>query len=41
MKIAVDVMGGDHAPEVVIQGIERARDQWSDLNFNIAIGYPF
>lgn len=33
MKIAVDVMGGDHAPEVVIQGIERARDQWSDLNF--------
>lgn len=33
MKIAVDTMGGDHAPEVVIKGVERARDEFSDLEF--------
>lgn len=33
MKIAVDAMGGDHAPEVVIRGVEQARDQWPDLEF--------
>ncbi|HJA46469.1 MAG TPA: phosphate acyltransferase PlsX [Candidatus Limosilactobacillus excrementigallinarum] len=33
MKIAVDVMGGDHAPQVIIEGIENARDQFNDLEF--------
>nr|WP_318531102.1 phosphate acyltransferase PlsX [Lapidilactobacillus achengensis] len=33
MKIAVDAMGGDHAPAVVIKGVEQARDQWPDLEF--------
>ncbi|MBA1434872.1 phosphate acyltransferase PlsX [Bombilactobacillus bombi] len=33
MKIAVDTMGGDHAPEVIVQGVERARDQFDDLQF--------
>lgn len=33
MKIAVDAMGGDNAPQVVVEGIEKARDEWSDINF--------
>lgn len=33
MKIAVDAMGGDHAPEVVVNGVMKARDQWPDLEF--------
>ncbi|MDO1605537.1 phosphate acyltransferase PlsX [Lactobacillus sp. YT155] len=33
MKIAVDAMGGDNAPQVVIEGVERARDEYSDLEF--------
>jgi len=33
MKIAVDAMGGDNAPEVVVEGIEKARDEWKDLEF--------
>ena len=33
MKIAVDAMGGDNAPQVVVEGIERARDEWEDLEF--------
>lgn len=33
MKIAVDAMGGDHAPEVVINGLLRARDEYPDLEF--------
>ncbi|WP_179395577.1 phosphate acyltransferase PlsX [Lacticaseibacillus absianus] len=33
MKIAVDAMGGDHAPEVVIAGVERARDELRDVEF--------
>ncbi|MQS51479.1 phosphate acyltransferase PlsX [Companilactobacillus mishanensis] len=33
MKIAVDAMGGDNAPQVVVEGIEKARDEWSDLEF--------
>lgn len=35
MKIAVDVMGGDHAPEVVVQGVERARNEFADLEFSL------
>lgn len=33
MKIAVDAMGGDNAPQVIIEGVERARDEQQDLNF--------
>ena len=33
MKIAVDAMGGDNAPQIVVEGIEQARDEWKDLEF--------
>ncbi len=33
MKIAVDAMGGDDAPKVIVEGVERARDEQSDLEF--------
>ncbi|WP_125706955.1 phosphate acyltransferase PlsX [Lacticaseibacillus porcinae] len=33
MKIAVDAMGGDHAPKVVIDGLLRARDENPDIEF--------
>lgn len=33
MKIAVDAMGGDNAPEAIVKGVEEARDQYSDLEF--------
>ncbi|KRO18597.1 phosphate acyltransferase PlsX [Lacticaseibacillus saniviri] len=33
MKIAVDAMGGDNAPEVVIAGVEQARDAFNDVEF--------
>lgn len=35
MKIAVDAMGGDNAPQAIIEGVERARDQYSDLEFQL------
>ena len=34
MKIAVDAMGGDHAPEVIVQGVLRAADE---LGVNITL----
>ncbi|KRN88603.1 phosphate acyltransferase PlsX [Ligilactobacillus ceti] len=33
IKIAVDAMGGDYAPQSVIEGVEQARDKFSDLEF--------
>lgn len=33
MKIAVDAMGGDNAPQVIVEGVEKARDQFSDIEF--------
>lgn len=33
--IAVDAMGGDHAPAAIIEGVERARDRFSDLQFDL------
>lgn len=33
MKIAVDAMGGDHAPQEIIKGVEAARDQYPDIEF--------
>ncbi|WP_262316240.1 phosphate acyltransferase PlsX [Lacticaseibacillus parakribbianus] len=35
MKIAVDAMGGDHAPEVVIQGVEQARNELPGVSFTL------
>lgn len=35
MKIAVDAMGGDNAPEVIINGVERARDTYPELQFTL------
>ncbi|AMV62203.1 Phosphate:acyl-ACP acyltransferase PlsX [Pediococcus damnosus] len=33
MKLAVDAMGGDYAPEKVVQGVELARDEFADTKF--------
>ncbi|MCJ8006230.1 phosphate acyltransferase PlsX [Lederbergia wuyishanensis] len=33
MKIAIDAMGGDHAPEEIIQGVNRASQDFSDTEF--------
>ncbi|EKW98665.1 phosphate acyltransferase PlsX [Ligilactobacillus saerimneri] len=33
MKIAVDAMGGDYAPQSVVAGVERARDEFKDVEF--------
>ncbi|WP_076461935.1 phosphate acyltransferase PlsX [Limosilactobacillus caccae] len=39
MKIAVDAMGGDNAPQAIIEGVEQARDLYPDLEF-ILYGDP-
>lgn len=33
VKIAIDAMGGDYAPEAVIEGVEQARDLFEDTVF--------
>ncbi|GAB5052337.1 phosphate acyltransferase PlsX [Pediococcus ethanolidurans] len=33
MKLAIDAMGGDYAPEKIVQGVELARDEYSDVHF--------
>lgn len=33
MKIAVDAMGGDHAPQAIVEGVEAARDEYKDIDF--------
>ncbi|MCO6184522.1 phosphate acyltransferase PlsX [Leuconostoc fallax] len=33
MKIAVDAMGGDFAPQEIVKGIELARDRYDDIEF--------
>lgn len=35
MKIAIDAMGGDYAPLEVVKGVELARDQYPDLEFQL------
>ena len=35
MKIAVDAMGGDHAPKEIVLGVEQARDLYSDIEFTL------
>ncbi|MFT8398564.1 MAG: phosphate acyltransferase, partial [Schleiferilactobacillus harbinensis] len=33
--IAVDAMGGDNAPQAIVAGIEQARDDFADLQFQL------
>ena len=33
MKIAVDAMGGDHAPQAIVEGILLAANEYSDVEF--------
>lgn len=33
--IAVDAMGGDNAPQAIVAGIEQARDDFADLQFQV------
>lgn len=33
MKIAVDAMGGDNAPQAIVAGVEQARDRFKDIDF--------
>ncbi|WP_061993061.1 phosphate acyltransferase PlsX [Fructobacillus ficulneus] len=35
MKIAIDAMGGDFAPEEIVKGIEIARDRYPELAFEL------
>ncbi len=35
MKIAVDAMGGDNAPQAIVEGVEAARDLYPDLQFDL------
>lgn len=35
MKIAVDAMGGDNAPQAIIEGVEKARDRFNDITFDL------
>lgn len=33
MKIAIDAMGGDNAPQVIVEGVMKAREQFKDIEF--------
>ncbi|WP_409022606.1 phosphate acyltransferase PlsX [Dellaglioa sp. P0083] len=35
MKLAVDAMGGDFAPQSIVEGVERARDEDSTIQFTL------
>ena len=34
MKIAVDAMGGDNAPQAIVEGVMLAKQDFQTLNFN-------
>ena len=38
MKLAIDAMGGDHAPEVIVKGAVKAIEQFSDIEL-ILVGH--
>lgn len=40
MRIAIDAMGGDHAPEVIIKGVMKAVREFSDLKFTLIGSEP-
>jgi glycerol-3-phosphate acyltransferase PlsX len=33
MKIAVDAMGGDNAPQAIVEGVMLAKKEFSDIEF--------
>jgi glycerol-3-phosphate acyltransferase PlsX len=35
MKIAVDAMGGDHAPQAIVEGVMHAQEKFPDLHFQL------
>lgn len=35
MKIAIDAMGGDHAPEEIVKGAVAAAEQWDDVELTL------
>lgn len=35
MKIAVDAMGGDYAPEAIVKGVMLAREEFKDIEFQL------
>lgn len=35
MKIAVDAMGGDHAPQAIVEGVMQAKKNFPDLEFQL------
>lgn len=35
LKIAIDAMGGDNAPEAIVNGVEQARDEMPDVEFQL------
>ena len=36
MKIAIDAMGGDHAPKAVVLGAMKAIKEYSDLHITVS-----
>ncbi|QPC46310.1 phosphate acyltransferase PlsX [Mangrovibacillus cuniculi] len=32
MRLAIDAMGGDHAPKEIVLGVKKALEEWSDLH---------
>ena len=38
MKIAVDAMGGDHAPEEIVKGVLEALEQYKDVERVFFVG---
>jgi glycerol-3-phosphate acyltransferase PlsX len=35
MKIAIDAMGGDYAPQVIVEGVMQAQKRFSDIEFQL------
>ena len=35
MKLAIDAMGGDHAPKAIIEGVEKATAQFKELHITL------
>ena len=34
MRIAIDAMGGDHAPKIVVEGALAAAKEWKDVRYH-------
>lgn len=35
MRIAVDAMGGDHAPKAIIDGVQKSLEAFSDIEITL------